>query len=700
MKKERNYDFRKRMLQVHRKDVRDYTLMPQADEYVINNGFCVTIPDDSDLVVETAARDFVDYLFTSMNVSAMLSKKTAENAENSIRICINQEIDDASETMGYRITTENGILLEGYDSRGITQGLYHLEDIMNLRMAPFLPKGVETRRTMFTYRCTMSGYGVDMYPDNYLCRLAHEGITAISLWINDVNETLLGQVDFNELAYRASKYGIDIYIQSFIHHSMHPEEEGAQEFYDKLYGQLFEKCPYIKGFVVIGEASQFASRDPRVGKAPHSANCVDGIPTGKISPGWWPCYDWPDLLRMIQKAVYKYKPDAEIILCSYNWGWAPEEERVRLLQDLPKGITILSTWEMFEHYDLNGCDEVCCDYTIRYEGPGQYFLSEAKAATKLGLKVYSISNTTGRTWDFGVIPYMPAPYQWIKRYKNVREAYHNYNLRGLNEAHHYGVYPSFITELEKWAFTLPEVDMEDVLLKILGSHFGKENVSCTDKALRIWSEAFTYAIPSNEDQYGAFRIGPSYPFWIAADDGPPANKGEGAYPPMNKFAMHSAEGMFSNSYKPCDDGTPCQIRVVEELKSIQTMAELILQGLDVLETIENKNEELEYLINMGWFMYRTTLTGINQKRFYIATNQYKCETDREKLHAAVEEIERILVEERDNALQTIPIVENDSILGWEPSMEYTTDKEHLLWKIRQVDYMLGKIPEMKSRCFV
>ena len=41
-------------------------------------------------------------------------------------------------------------------------------------------------------------------------------------------------------------------------------------------------------------------------------------------------------------------------------------------------------------------------------------------------------------------------------------------------------------------------------------------------------------------------------------------------------------------------------------------------------------------------------------------------------------------EEIKNAEDTIPLVEADSRLGWEPTMEYMTDREHLEWKIRQV----------------
>ena len=221
MKKESNYEFRKRMLQVHRINVRDYNLLPGESEFVIDDGFFVVLPDEAELnhlgtnvagekmdaiVIETAARDFVDYLYTSMGISAMLTVKVPEVGDNYVRLKLNQDLGLSSSAMSYRITVGEGILLEGYDARGLAQGLYHLEDRMNLRMAPYLQKGVECRKTMFTTRNTMSGYGIDMYPDQYLCKLAHEGITGISLWVKDVDTTLRGYLDFNDLGYLCAEF--------------------------------------------------------------------------------------------------------------------------------------------------------------------------------------------------------------------------------------------------------------------------------------------------------------------------------------------------------------------------------------------------------------------------------------------------------------------------------------------------------------
>ena len=54
----------------------------------------------------------------------------------------------------------------------------------------------------------------------------------------------------------------------------------------------------------------------------------------------------------------------------------------------------------------------------------------------------------------------------------------------------------------------------------------------------------------------------------------------------------------------------------------------------------------------------------------------------------VKQMKEVLYKEIENAKNTIPIVEVDSRLGWEPSMLYLGDKEAIEWKIRQVNYVL------------
>ena len=49
-------------------------------------------------------------------------------------------------------------------------------------------------------------------------------------------------------------------------------------------------------------------------------------------------------------------------------------------------------------------------------------------------------------------------------------------------------------------------------------------------------------------------------------------------------------------------------------------------------------------------------------------------------------------------MTAIPLVESDSRLGWEPSMEYMTDRSHLEWKVAQVRGVLDdEIPEYRAK---
>lgn len=55
----------------------------------------------------------------------------------------------------------------------------------------------------------------------------------------------------------------------------------------------------------------------------------------------------------------------------------------------------------------------------------------------------------------------------------------------------------------------------------------------------------------------------------------------------------------------------------------------------------------------------------------------------------LDEIEALQLKEKENGLDTIPLVEADSSLGFEPSMLYLTDRRHLEWKLRQIDFVVN-----------
>lgn len=694
---ENNYDFKTQLLTVHANDVREDFNPPKRNEFAFSDGIKISVFASESQVVMTAIRDFEDYLFTSMGVSALIVKNDPKCA---VQIRFGKNLGDGDGYMGYKITVEKrSLTVEGYDERGIAQALYYLEDLMNLRKAPYVKVGVTARKALFSPRVTQSPLGMYEWCDQAFSILAHRGFDAIDLWIRDPWTDNRGYfIDINLIAERAKRYGIDVYVELYAPHDAHPDDQGAQEFYDNLYGKLFDVCPIIKGITLIGEATNFKSRDPNVGLAPYYKNYVDNIPTGKISPGWYPCCDYPKWVNMIKNAVRKKSKDAEIVFCSYNWGFHDEKLRLALVNALPTDITLLVTWDMFEQYKVGNSTEDIADYSLCFAGPGKYFISEASAAKARGIKVSAIANTSGRTWDFGPIPYEPMPLQWIKRYQNIQKAHGQLGLKGIVENIHYGFHPSFITDLEKQAFFTPVEPLTVTLNKLLERDFGKENLKKVKTATDLFSKGITYYVPTNEDQYGAFRIGPTYPLWSGEMEGLPSSIPENGRMPSNKHAMFGNAIYFGN-YTPDNGGrnSLSGVRIFDEIKSLNKVREFMIRGIEELESITNKNYKLEKLILLAKFIKNSLNTTICVKEHFILKQQLKVAKTKANASKIIDRLEELVNKERLNVLDTIPIVERDSRLGWEPSMEYVTDKKSLEWKLRQLDYELTvKIPTYRK----
>ena len=150
LNKQNNYDFKSELLIIHTPDLRDKTLKKGADEFEFTDGIKVFVKEHASAVVMTAVRDFEDYLFTSMGVSALITKNPKGAC---LIVSLGKDLGEADGYMGYKITvTPDGITLLGHDERGIAQGLYYLEDLMNIRKAPFIKVGEVARKALFSPR--------------------------------------------------------------------------------------------------------------------------------------------------------------------------------------------------------------------------------------------------------------------------------------------------------------------------------------------------------------------------------------------------------------------------------------------------------------------------------------------------------------------------------------------------------------------
>ena len=677
LKAEKNYEFRQRMRVLHRRDRRCEDIVATADEITVESGWQVVLPAAYGEVVLTAAQDLQEYLFVSMKVSVMLAE--ARNDAPAIALSV-----DTEQTEDYIITIDDGIAISGKSERGLAQGIYCLEDRMNAKQAPILKKETIRHTFLFSPRMVHSGYALDEYPNEHLSAIAHAGMDAILVFVKGVNMTPKGFLDFNELITRANRYGLDVYAYSYMKSEMNPEGEEGQAYYDALYGKLFEACPRFKGVVLVGESVGFPSRDPHVAPA-NDFYAADGIPYTKPRSGFWPCQDYPLWLEAVKRAVYRYKAEADIVFWTYNWGYVEEEARVELIRALPTDISLMVTFEMFESYKMDGFVQTTADYTLASAGPGSYFLSEARAAKERGIRLYAQANTGGLTWDMGTIPYEPMPYQWMERYRGMREAHDKYGLCGVMESHHYGLFPSLVSDLTKRCFIRETDSMEAELAEIVRARFGKGNEQIVCEALKLWSEAIRHYTPTDADQYGAFRVGPSYPLCLIRSVKPPAAE----HAPFGNEIM---DPLYPADYSPVF-GLPSgrgewpSLRVAGEIRSLEKMKQYMVDGGKLLQTVADPNEELQYLINLGEYIECCVQTGIHAKQWYVAKARANAVTEREQMREQIGVLRSLVAAERANAERAIPLVERDSRLGWEPSMEYIGDAEHIQWKLRHLKYV-------------
>ena len=210
---------------------------------------------------------------------------------------------------------------------------------------------------------------------------------------------------------------------------------------------------------------------------------------------------------------------------------------------------------------------------------------------------------------------------------------------------------------------------------------------------------------SNEDQYGPWRVGAAYPFVFHPNISRTMAAKEVKFPTAEH--AHFGYRIIETFYQPFENSeqTPGFLRYPEELKSLGKMLELWNKGLAEAATAiekadECKRDEARRLEALGHFIRNSIRTTMNIKKWYqFNTAMITCTTP-EAAGEYLDKIEALAHIELENVRDTIPAVEFDSRLGWEPSMEYVCDKWHLEWKIRQVNNALEEIQAYRKSLFL
>ena len=608
---------------------------------------------------------------------------------------------DSNMAAAFRVeAASDHILVIGKTERGAAQGAYHIEEALKLRGDGRMPPENALHAPLFSPRMTHSGAALDTFPDAFLAQVAHAGMDAIIVYAGHPDMTISGfedpdalwpgsgrsYCDFAELAYRAEGYGLDVYVYSHIKCDVYPDAPEAEAYYEASFGTLFRKCPNLKGIIFVGETFEFPSKDPHTaGVRAQLKPASDRRP----SPGWYPCFDYPLLLDRVKRTIRKYSPAADIVFWTYNWGYAEKDARLRLIRSLPRDISLLVTFDMWETFtDENGEDYRIDDYSISFPGPSQVFIDEAEEAHRQGLRLYTMCNTGGRTWDSGAAPYLPAPRLWIRRYEGLRAAHDRYGLSGLMESHHYGWLPSFLTSLSRNAFMTGRAPDDAMLASIARRDWGRD----ADKALEAWerfSRGLEGIVAAAVDQYGPYRAGPAYPLTFDQEKAD-------VVIPSAPWAIHGGDGIWNPIYPDTVLDHPG--KTLLRLRRACAAAERFEEGLRLLEDIPAPHgSERARQIAVARFLKCTFVTAANVmawtacKRLLMALKKGETPDCARMICSAVEcvspapdalaeRMRQIAQGELENTALALTCWREDSSIGYEPTMEYVFDDTMAAWK--------------------
>jgi len=685
---EKLYQFRQKLLNIHRPGRICNAVWERIDGLVIDTSWTILQPADAGIIIQNAARDLQQYFSISMERQLAVVSTAGER-----QIILQATL--TAEKPSYRISvSDSTILINGTSEKMTAQGVYALEDQMNLNEGPVIKVQDQVYTPLFSPRMIHTGIGgADPFPDAHLCAIAHMGMDAIIIGASiDDDES---SARSNDLIARAAAYGIEAYAFAHFRNRYHPSHPDAGEHYAEMYGKMFRRHPGLKGVIIVGESCEFPSHDERTtGKT-----WRESLNDDKPSPGWFPCNDYCEFVSMIRDVVRKERAGADVVFWTYNWGYIDADLRLALIESMPQDITLMATYEMFETFDIRpGLREVCTDYTLYFAGPGKYFSTEVEAAAKRGINFITMSNTGGNTWDIGGVPYLPVPGQWLKRYEGLVDAHKRFTLNGLMESHTYGFWPSFIPELAKAAFTAPQADMSALVRAIAVRDYSEPHADTVLAAWEHFSEGMRHCVPTNEDQYGPCRIGPSYPLFFVKHE--PI--------PIGPESTNDPNWTCDPVYRFNPD---CMERLIYEIEEYSRMAEEFHAGNALLSAViptlaANKRPYAEEALTVSRFIENTARTTVHVKRWHKAKIHLGVYVDskaiwtggrkdmddarspvlpldvREDREHWIRELLEIGEAEIRNADDTRALIHANSRLGYTAELHYTCTDEQLDWKIR------------------
>lgn len=613
-----------------------------------------------------------------------------------------------------RVTHEACELLAG-DTEGIRRGLIWIEDEMLRRGGPFLGLGEVTRTARIRTRISRCFYGpvnrppkgrdeladdLDYYPEEYLNRLAHEGVNA--LWITmdffrSIPSRIIPEYGRNSGARleklrrtvrKCANYGIRIYpfcIEPAGFDRPAPEVAAAAAAHPELIGHeqafctstalgqlyleeatrtLFAEVPGLGGLIVIPVGER-------------KTNCYSasfhpsGCPLCSVRS---PHEVLAELLATMAKGMHSVNPGAELIAWPYGqtvvWG---REATIEAARHIPPEVILQHNFETGGRNRQLGQWRRTWDYWLSYVGPSDTFIRCAGNAVGNGARIFA-KLQVGCSHEVCTTQHVPVPGLLYRKYLKMRKL----GVSGAMHSWYFGNYPSLMThaagELSFEPFPRSE---EDFLLSKAGRDWGR-NARRVVAAWRHFSRAYEdYPTAHVFGYFGPMHDGPVWPLHLVPRRLPLAPTWQIGYAPSGDYIAECiANGfMLEEVCKLCSRMAREWNRGTRILKGIRLPAPANRERL----------RDLRVAIALGLQFQ----SGSNILEFYLLREKLAEARRPARRLALLETMKRIVRAEVDISRELLPLARSESTLGFHSEAEgYKYFPALIEWRIGQLRRLL------------
>ncbi len=642
------------------------------------------------------------------------------------------------------------------DIEGIRRGIFYIEDEMLRSDGPFLPLGIIDRAPIIKRRISRCFFSpikrpgnhewlgdellddVDYYPDEYLNRLAHEGVNG--LWVTvsskDGNASSVGFGDLvstsvtpdagingekrlaklKRVVEQCLRYGIRIYIKTMEPYvrfneddpilKQHPDilgnsrernlcassEIGQQYLYEAV-NKIFKAVPELGGMINISHGELYTtclSALPATG-----GGFIDCPRCSKVEP-WEILYASTSAMK---RGMADASPDAELI----SWLYMPQPQSQSLINQhnladwvytipahTPEGVILQFNFESGVKKTVFGKELIGGDYWIATPGPSSRFERVAELAKEKGTKV-SAKIQTGTDYSVATVPYVPVPSLLYEKFAAMRRLGVSYTMLNWIVGAAPGLMNKAAGELSFESF--PE--NEDVFLHRLASIYWKEkDVPKIVQAWKHFSEGFkNYPLDNLFQYYGPMSDGPVWPLLLKPMDKPLS--------PTYQLGTRNTGQLWPPSGDRIGESFPENLTIEEMVELCRRMSSNWDRGVKIMKELAPKyKSESERVLDIGvakalGIQFRS---GYNILRFYLLRDKMFNMDGMERL-GMLKQLEEIIQEEIALDEQLIVLCQQDPRLGFHADAEgYKYYPEKIQWRIEQLKGVLSKnVPEVEGK---